>query len=209
MLEYGGGPTIYQLISLANVVSEVHFTDYLAENIKAVQDWVNKEAHAHDWTEHVCVALAKELYRPPTTEEIVEREKKVRSLITRFGHVDAFNPHKDTTRHEYYSLVSANFVAESIAKDRVEWEVGLKSVLKYVEKGGYLVMTAIRNATHWRAGTGHFPGYSLSTSQLVQKLAELGFSIELLREIDADQTNPIHVDYEGYDGMIFVLAKKY
>src|SRR6266496_4879863 len=40
LLEFGGGPTIYQLISAAKYPVSIDFSDYLDTNLKEVQHWL-------------------------------------------------------------------------------------------------------------------------------------------------------------------------
>lgn len=43
VLELGGGPTLYQLFSIADTVKEIHFTDYTEDNLREVRKWVHRE----------------------------------------------------------------------------------------------------------------------------------------------------------------------
>ena len=208
LLEYGGGPTIYQLVSFAPKVESIHFTDYLHENILAVQDWIKEEAHAHNWTPFVEIAIEYETGRKPSAEEVKERENLVRKQLHDFGHVDALDPAQDTVPHTTYDMVSVNFVAESISTTEEQWNRSLDSILAYVKNGGQLCMTAIRGAEYWVSGGKQFPAFSVDVDMIRAELSKRGFKIEMIEEIDAEVTDPKHPQYEGYDGMIFVLAIK-
>ena len=50
LLEFGGGPCIYPLISAAPYVREIVFAEYAEEGRKEVKLWKNDDATAHDWT---------------------------------------------------------------------------------------------------------------------------------------------------------------
>lgn len=208
LLEYGGGPTIYQLISLTNNVSNIDFTDYLESNNLQVRAWLKSHKNAHNWRPFVGVALFYELGSPPTSSAISARERRVKSSIKTFGHVDAFNPKNDKTARQKYDIVSSNFVAESISSNITEWRKSLRSVTGYVDENGWLVMTAIRNARYWRSGEDTFAAYAIQKVDLERELKKLGFKVVISRQIDADQVDPTHPEYEGYDGMVFVLAQK-
>lgn len=208
LLEYGGGPTIYQLLSLAGNVSEIDFTDYLESNLAQVKSWVKAKKSAHNWLPFVRVALYYEYGSMPTTNAVSARERKVRSLLKSFGRVDAFNPKNDHTAYPKYDVVSTNFVAESISSNKTEWRRSLGSIVNYVDDNGWLVMTAIRNASYWRSGDESFASYAIQKKDLEQELKKMGFKIVISRQIDADQTDPTHPEYEGYDGMVFVLAQR-
>ena len=50
LLEFGGGPCIYPLISAAPHVNEIVFAEYAEEGRKEVELWKNNNPNAHDWT---------------------------------------------------------------------------------------------------------------------------------------------------------------
>lgn len=206
-LEYGGGPTIYQLVSFTPRLGSICFTDYVGKNIIAVKDWIKKEEHSHDWTPFIAAALQHEGIEHPSAEQIKEREYQIRAQLMNFGYVDAFNRHLDEVPLQQYDVVSSNFVAESIAFDETSWRKCLDSLLSYVKLGGILCMTAIRGATYWKTGDKNFPAFSVNARSIKKELMDRGFEIENIDEIDAEVTDQKHPDYEGYDGMVFVIAR--
>ena len=50
LLEFGGGPSIYPLISAAPYVSEIVFAEYAEEGRREIELWKNDDPTAHDWT---------------------------------------------------------------------------------------------------------------------------------------------------------------
>lgn len=50
VLEFGGGPCIFPLISAAPHVKEIVFSEYLEPCLKEVQLWKEKSPEAHSWT---------------------------------------------------------------------------------------------------------------------------------------------------------------
>ena len=61
LLELGGGPTLYQLVSAANAVAEIHFSDYLGQNLQEVVSWKDGLYDAFDWSAYFRRALEIEL----------------------------------------------------------------------------------------------------------------------------------------------------
>ena len=75
LLEIGGGPTIYQLISASSKVKNITFTDYSQKNLDAVNSWVkNKDTFWDDFIEHV---LKGEFVRNVSKNEIATRKKSI------------------------------------------------------------------------------------------------------------------------------------
>ena len=207
-LEYGGGPTIYQLVSFAPRVGSICFTDYIDKNILSVKDWIQKEENAHDWSDFITVALQHEGIEHPSREHIKQRETQIKAQLSAFGYVDAFNRHRDQVPLQHYDIVSANFVAESISFDEVSWKRSLDSLLSYVKPGGFISMTAIRGATYWKTGDKRFPAFSVDAHSISKELTGRGFAIEMVDEIDAEISDQEHPDYEGYNGMVFFLGRQ-
>ena len=50
IIEFGGGPCIYPLISAAPYFSEIVFAEYAEEGRREVELWKNQQPTAHDWT---------------------------------------------------------------------------------------------------------------------------------------------------------------
>src|SRR5579859_7568385 len=50
LLEFGGGPTIYSLITAARTANWIHFCDYNAECLNEVNKWLIEGDSAFDWS---------------------------------------------------------------------------------------------------------------------------------------------------------------
>lgn len=53
LLEFGGGPCIYSLISAAPHVKEIVFSEYLESCRNEVQLWKEKSPEAHNWKPYI------------------------------------------------------------------------------------------------------------------------------------------------------------
>src|SRR5690242_2887970 len=49
ILEFGGGPTLYQLISASKYSVIIDFSDYLDENLREIQKWLQNEPGMFSW----------------------------------------------------------------------------------------------------------------------------------------------------------------
>ncbi len=206
LLEYGGGPTVYQLLSFAPIVGGIVFGDYLAENLDAVARWMEGRPGAHDWAPFARAALRHE-GRSADTHEVEHRLDLVRRRIRTLCRVDALAEAQRELRADRFAIVSTNFVAESIATTPDEWRRALGAIADNVRPGGHLAMTAIRNADRWRVGDHWFPALPVDADEIRSTLGDLGHRIEHLLEIDAEILDPADPHYEGYDGMIFCLSR--
>ena len=53
LLEVGGGPTIYQLISASSKVESITFSDFNVTNLTEVRNWADGKPTAFDWSSYV------------------------------------------------------------------------------------------------------------------------------------------------------------
>ena len=208
ILEYGGGPTVYQLISLATRAGSIHFTDYLRSNLDEVGRWLAGHAQAHDWRPFIRSALLHEGRHMAGPDEIRKREALIRARVYLSGHVDALDPSFDEAPDQVFDVVSSSFVAESIAGSQVEWMTAMKSICAKVAPDGLLIMAAIRNAPYWVSGGRRYPGFPINRGMLIDGIVERGFVPFYIDEIDAEVTYPGDPGFEGYDGMLFTISRR-
>ena len=202
LLEFGGGPTLYQLISAATKVKEIHFSDYLLSNLTEVKKWVNHDSNAFNWNNVTATALLAEGITA-TPEAIYAREKILREKITKFLFCNAFEKYPlggDTVVQ--YDIVNTHFVAESITDNRDEWKQIFANICSCVKPGGKLVMAAMKCCTAWKNGLKKFPATYITESDIVELLAENGFrkNETVMETVPADQ--------DDYHELIFFSSTK-
>lgn len=100
-------------------------------------------------------------------------------------------------------LLTSNFTIESATGDRNQWLTGLNNVMARVKPGGFLSMSAIRNATWYKVGEEKMPAVSINEDELGQAIESGGFKI-----IEQTVLTGSNVEQDGYDGMVFILAQK-
>lgn len=208
ILEYGGGPTIYQLISIAPHCRSIVFTDYLKSNLGTVKEWVDGK-DTHDWDKFAFESLLMENGYSPSKEEIDTRLELVKGKITSFNTVNALNASEDElTAGVQFDVVSSHFVAESISSTEKQWKTAMQNTRERIKPGGYLLMSVIQNAEYWVSGGKKYPSYPVDYSKLHRELSALGFEVISEGNVVADIADPLDPNYEGYDGFLFVLARK-
>jgi len=203
LLEFGGGPTIYQLISAAKYPVSIDFSDYLDANLHEVRDWLLGRPEQFIWDDFIRYVLNLE-GAGGDVRAVMERTQLIRKKMKRLIRCDAKNSRPLGSAYRApYDIVSINFVLESITTEMTEWNALIENVLPLVRSQGYLVMCAITGATCYRVGERFFPAVAISAEILETKLKQQQFSIVYTRAIEAE-----HKDEQGYDGIAMVLAKK-
>lgn len=204
VLEFSGGPTLYSLITAAARASEIHFSDFLAENRREIKKWLNNHRKSFHWDHFIHRALQHEGNKETTSEHIQTRKQKLQSKIKKLVKSNAFR--KFSLKHnnnQQYDTVSVNFVAESITPHKKEWEKALKNIFSLIRPGGHLILTSLKKSEFYVFDGKKFPAVQIEESDLINILEKYHFDMSTLymKSIDA---NP----YRGYEGMIFIKIQK-
>jgi NNMT/PNMT/TEMT family len=210
MLEFSGGPTLYSLISAANAVSEIHFSDYLPQNLAEINRWVSDIRTTDIWDKYFAEALRCE--RQATTPAAVQqRMELLRRKITNLLFCDAFSSTPIAgNQRQTYDVVAANFVAESITETMDQWQSVVGNICSTLRPGGTLIMTALQGANYYSVSDRNYSAVSITEMDLVQALIKAGFrpNSMLVKTISAEKLDCSDDEYQGYQGMIFIKAKK-
>ena len=140
LLEFGGGPAIYPLISAAPFISEATFADYAEPNLKEVQLWRDEDPSAFDWSkyfQHVLVNL--EGNNDPNAPS--QREDELRSKLRQIIRCDARAEQVlgDATIPHSFDIISCNLCLESVCQNVHEYVDCLKKLRKLLKPNGFLV----------------------------------------------------------------------
>lgn len=214
MLEFSGGPTIYSLIPVVHRVKEIHFSDHLKSNLKEVILWQQNSLNSFNWS-HFFKRTFELEYKNSIKNDInnqikiiKEREKNLKSKITKYLYCDAFQTHPLGSKyHNFYDLLNVNFVAESITSSKRVWHKLIVNICSLLKKNGILIITALKEAKYYRVGQRLFPAVSITEADVKEILSRLGFSIEILETAIAENPDERSKNHLGYKGFILVKAK--
>jgi NNMT/PNMT/TEMT family len=208
VLELGGGPTLYQLISAARVASEIYFADYLEVNLAEVRNWKDHPSSAFDWSPFFRRAMEFEVGSEPTDLQLKVRTQLLRERIADVTRCDVLGERVVDPDIPPPDVVSTNFVAESITGSRAVWRTALKRIAEMVPDGGCLVMSGLLGASHWIIGSRRYPAVFLELPDVVSAMTDNRLDIEMLGDVAAERPRS-HPDHQGYDGIFCVKARKH
>ena len=106
-------------------------------------------------------------------------------------------------REGMVELLTSNFTVESATPERNQWEQGVKNIMEAVKPGGFIAMTAIRNSRFYKVGGEDLPATEVNEDDLKGIFSQNGFIVEELRVLTGSNKDEV-----GYDGMVFVFARK-
>ncbi|MFJ2061386.1 guanitoxin biosynthesis pre-guanitoxin forming N-methyltransferase GntF [Streptomyces sp. NPDC087908] len=204
-LELGGGPSVYQLVSMADRVDEITFTDLLESNLLEVDRWRSGSSDRFQWDHFIRATLAAE-GGPTGAGDVTERADEVRRKITRLEVLDiadGANPGKIAAAGPF-SVISSFFVAESVFKDIVTWKSKLCTILDSLEVGGYFVTGITTGSTAYRVNDLEFTTLPIEQSHIMDLLAEARLRLSRFTYIPADT----EVEERGYGGIVCFMARK-
>lgn len=182
LLELGGGPVIYPLISASPYVSEVVFTDYIEGNREQVRLWKDRVPSAHDWSpyfKHVVNTLEGATDPAAATR----REEELRSKMKDILHCDirAEQPGDiiagGTTKLEPFDIVSFNFCCETVFDSHDAYKEGLKKVGALVRPKGFLTSLVSEEESYYSDGNKKIPHLFLTAQDIHEYHKQAGFTV--------------------------------
>lgn len=203
VLELGGGPTLYQLMNIVDKVKEIHFTDYVEDNLNEIRAWKNSESSAFDWKDYFKAALMiKNDTIHISDKEIESLEKELRRKITKIEHCDIFQKGLGIAEKSF-DIINTHFVAESATSSKEQWEAALKNIYHKLNDNGLLFMSALRGAkSSYRVLEKSFPAVELYEKDMEAGLKNAGFHVIRISSIHTDDKS------NNYAGFMFVAAQK-
>lgn len=203
LLELGGGPTIYQLISASSCAKKIIFSEYLDVCRQEIIKCIKGDPESFNWDpyfEYVC----KKESEAGKSFSVDTLKKRLFSRITETDIVECNLFSERILPEKYakqYPVVSSNFCAESITDNENVFQSVIKKITQTIEPGGYLVMSLIRMANSYKAGDNFFPAYPVDEDYISDLLRENGCNIILIDSINAEHGR-------DYSGLICLAAVK-
>jgi hypothetical protein len=204
-LEFGGGPTIYSLITAARTAGWIHFCDYNDECLREVDLWVRNDEMAFDWHHFIDYALQceKRSREGQSEEDILARNSLLRQHIRLLSHCDIF---ADDPLLGYsqgpYGVVANTFCLDSIVQNKTQWVHLNQKLANLVDRNGLYVTVSLLNASHWTTGDIRHPAVALTLEDVTNLYAGLGFRLthsEVVEQLEGKI---------GYDGFIMACGQR-
>ncbi len=201
LLEFGGGPTIYQLISASSKVNEIIFSEYSGANREEVKKWLNNNPGSFNWDSWFEFVL--ELENTETGENnLLKIKDRVKEKVKEVIKCDAYkgNP-LEPKKYPGFDILSVCFVPESATDNENDYISFMKNIASLLRTRGTLVMMALKDAEYYQAGSLKFPAFPINENYLKNLLASMGFGRIKTETIPAEHD-------QGYKGIICLTATK-
>lgn len=199
LIEVGGGPTIYQIISASSTVQSIYFSDYSINNINAVKKWL-ADGVPGIWGEYIRMSLECEKIQS-NDESVGARAALLKKKIVAIEQLDiksSSSVDAIVDRYGKFDFVSSAFCIDSITSSFEQWRTLLNNLKRLLSGGGSLVIcTLIGSKQGYRVGSKVFPSVNLTCDDVYTSLNALGFNWgdADAKYIQAESSNS--ADYQG------------
>lgn len=203
-IDVGAGPTLHHEIGLVPYVMQLDVADYLPQNLAEIQKWLVGDQGAHNWDVYIHGILKLEGVANPNAAAIDARRRLVKQRVGKLRHCDIKSP-TPLGETRQYPLVTAFYVADSVASSKGDWRAYMSNIATLVQPGGTLLMSALRNAEFYRVGDVLFPSAKVTEDDVERLLLELDFkpsSIDVQVDFIGDWKD------EGFDSIVMAIAEK-
>ena len=207
LLEFGGGPAIAPLISVAPYVDQITFSAYLESERKEVELWKHGREGAHNWSSHFKYVV-NEVESIAGDDAWREREDLLRRRITSIVPCDALCDNPLLSRQELHELVSTSLCLEAACTTYAQYKEVVKKMIGLLKPGGFFMIVSPECATYYKFGGKKWPCLYVTLENVKEALAEAGTTVIATERDPASMEqiqNPVASDSKAF---IFVAAQK-
>ncbi|XP_018427131.1 PREDICTED: nicotinamide N-methyltransferase-like [Nanorana parkeri] len=205
LINFGAGPTIYQLLSACESFNKIIASDFLEQNRIQLQKWLRKDPDAFDWTP--VVKMVCELEGNSDSESCKKKEEKLRRTVTKVLKCDALkeNPYDPVKMPQADCLISC-LCLEAVCKDVKSFTNVLRNFMSFIKPGGNIVLQSVLNCSYYFVGQKRFFSLSISKEEVEAAFKEAGYEIVKLKVIPFTEKQRMDISNQG--GYYFVHAHK-
>lgn len=203
VIEFGCGPTPHHIFPVVPYLEELHFADYVPENLQEITNWLEGDSNAHNWDMWIEYILKKEGLAPITPEEIDRRKKLVRNKITKFKLGDLRKSHP-LSDYSVYDLVLSFFCAEAATNSKQEWQQYMSNLFSLVKPRGEVFIVASASARHYYIGKKKFPEANVTKEDFYSIFTDSKFASD---SVEIEEISTAEWADSGLKGMIIAKAR--
>ena len=182
ILEYGCGPVPAFQISAAPHASEIIMAEFAEVNRKAVQQWVDKDPRAFDWSPHFDHVVQK--LEGKGDEEARKREEQLRKVIKAVVFCDVNEEGLIEKGYEGpYDVIVSNGCIEVGCESPEQYVAVVRKLSSFLKPGGRMVTFTVHYKPDllgkhlaYPVGSEQFPFMAVTADFIKSALEDAGFS---------------------------------
>nr|WKR38370.1 putative N-methyltransferase [Rhinella marina] len=203
LIDFGAGPTIYQLLSACEVFNTIITSDFLEQNREQLKKWLRKDPDALDWSnfaKYVCELEGK-------SDNWEKKEETLRRKVTKVLKCDtlAEKPYDPVPMPEADCLISC-LCLEVACKDLEDFTNILKKFKELLKPGGHIIIQSVLNCSLYFVGKKSFYCLSITKDELEQAFKEAGYEIVKLKV--APRSEKIWANVSDHSDYYYIHARK-
>lgn len=173
LLEIGGGPVIYSLISAVPHVSRAVHSDYAMSNLEEVLLWKNKDDSAHNWSPYFEYVVRELEGNVNVVDAASRREDDLREKLCVVKCDLTADPILDSDySRETFDIISSHFCNEVVADSISQYTEFIIRTSHYLKPGGFLVSLVSIEESWYMYGNTKYTDHLYLTPQDVRKAHE-------------------------------------
>ena len=205
LIEVGGGPTVWQLISASRMVNDISFTDLSPSNLEIIREFIQPTPPGR-WIEYIKFVLKLEGKEGSKTQ-VNGRADIIKEKIHHILQLDIKNLRqikKIKNQFGPFDIVSSTFCIDSITVSYGEWKDLLANLNSLLCPMGRIIMSLLgKSREGYQVGDHTFPAVFLDQGILIKALEKEGFIVE-----DLKQTRSEREHRRSYGSLISIKAVK-
>lgn len=199
LLELGGGPTIFQLLSAARKIDEITFSEYAANCRDEVELFLRGDPQSWNWDTYIQFEIGLE----KSSDTIESMKRLLKSKIKRVIPCDVYKENPLEPEHfSRFDVLTMGGVVECIASTEDELLSGFRNSFSLLKPGGYFVGFFAKNFTRWKNQNNIYEIFPINEAYVTNMFSEFGMQI-----ITMTPSIPPDYHYE-YEGIFAVSAVK-
>ncbi len=209
LLEFGGGPTLYTLISAAPFVADITFADYAPGNLKAIELWRDCDPTAHNWEPYVSYVIKTLEGQHDNVPELMQKRiQDMRSKIKHLYHCNVFKePIVNSPVQLSYDIISSHFCIEAINSAIDEYTDCLQKFAKILKPNGYLHTLVSMEESYWTNGTERYNHVFLMAEDVVSAFEAIGLCVLLTRQFEIPERGRQSI-FNDCKSVFYIVAQK-
>ena len=142
VLDYGCGPVIAHVISAAGIeATEIILAEFMDGCRKAVQQWLDKNPSAWDWTPYIKYVV-QTLEGNQDEREVIRREENLRKSIKAVVPCDISknSPIAQDFDGPRYDVLMSILCLDCACETKEEFKAAIRKLTSLIKPGGYLLL---------------------------------------------------------------------
>ncbi len=172
VLDFGSGPTIHRVVPFVPFVKRIYFADYLSQNLNSIKSWKTQKGDAHNWDGQIKHILRIENH--DSKKKFNQRIKELKTKISGLLECDIFKKNPLGLKKQF-PIVLSFYCADSITSSKLRWGNAMHNLCSLVEPKGWIIISALRNTSHYKVGTHYFPSPNVNEKDFIRVLHSNNF----------------------------------